>query len=312
MSRFAIGVDGGGTGTRVVLADAQGGVLARADGGPSALGLGVGRAWQEIDRAVRVAFASAARVLDWRECTLCCGLSGVNNAEWRRTFVEAAPAGAALLLYSDAFTTLWGAHQGQPGIIVALGTGSIAATLDTKRELRLAGGYGFPSGDEASGAWLGLRALVHLQQVMDGRRAADALSASLRAHTGVATRDELVEWSCAADQTACAALAPIVIAHATDGHAAHPFARALLAQAGDEVGRMIDALDSGEAVPIALCGGLAEALTPFVPHRFVSRLRAPSQDSVSGALALALAGMANVLDAAPDRTDRTGHEKPPA
>jgi glucosamine kinase len=303
MSRFAIGVDGGGTGTRVLLADAQGTVLARAAGGPSALGLGVGRAWQEIDQAVRAAFISAGCMLDWHACTLCCGLSGVNNAEWRRSFFEAAPAGAALLLHSDAFTTLWGAHRGQPGIIVALGTGSIAATLDANQTLRLAGGYGFPSGDEASGAWLGLRALVHLQQVMDGRRGADALSASLLRHTGVASRDELVEWSCAADQTACAALAPIVIAHATDPQAAHPFARALLEQAGDEIGRMIDTLDPAETVPVALCGGLAEALTPFVPGRFAARLRAPSQDSVSGALALALAEMAHARDGAAGRPE---------
>ncbi|CAB3778640.1 BadF/BadG/BcrA/BcrD ATPase family protein [Pararobbsia alpina] len=312
MSRFAIGVDGGGTGTRVLLADARGTVLARADGGPSALGLGVGRAWQEIQKAVRAAFVSATRVLDWRECTLCCGLSGVNNAEWRRTFVQAAPAGVALLLHSDAFTTLWGAHRGQSGIIVALGTGSIAATLDSKQELHMVGGYGFPSGDEASGAWLGLRALVYLQQVMDGRRAADAFSASLRAHTGAATRDELVEWSCAADQTACAGLAPIVIAYATDARAAHPFARALLEQAGDEIGRMIDALDPIETVPIALCGGLAQVLAPFVPHRFASRLRPPSQDSVSGALALALAEMGNVPDGASPENRRESGYKPHA
>ncbi|MGV7246188.1 BadF/BadG/BcrA/BcrD ATPase family protein, partial [Caballeronia sp. M23-90] len=42
---YLIGVDGGGSGTRVVLADANGVELARASGGPSGLGLGVERAW---------------------------------------------------------------------------------------------------------------------------------------------------------------------------------------------------------------------------------------------------------------------------
>jgi glucosamine kinase len=307
MNHFAIGVDGGGTGTRVLLSDAQGTTLARAEGGPSALGLGVGQAWQAIDTAVRAAFTAANRTLDWSECTICCGLSGVNNAEWRRPFVEATPAGAKLILFSDAYTTLWGAHRGRPGIVVALGTGSIAAVLDTRQTLRVAGGYGFPSGDEASGAWLGLRALVHLQQVMDGRRPADALSASLRAHTGVATRDELVEWSCEAGQTACAALAPIVIAHGSDPHAPHPFARALLEQAGEEIGRMIDALDPEHVLPVALCGGLADALAPFVPARFAARFIAPSQDSVSGALALALAGMKDQPAAAHLGSPRGSH-----
>lgn len=298
-SRFAVGIDGGGSGTRVVLADSAGRVLGRASGGPSALGLGVGSAWRAIETAVSDVFAAAGHGLNWEACTVCCGLSGVNNTEWRQAFERAFPAGATLILVSDAYTTLWGAHGGHPGIVVALGTGSIAAALDVQLVQRVAGGYGFPSGDEASGAWLGLRAIVYLQQVMDGRRPADGFSASLRAHTAVATRDELVSWSCDADQTAYAALAPIVIAHATgatgtaDVGVPHPYARALLDQAGDEIARMIDALDPAGQLPVALCGGLAEPLRPFVPERFATRLRAPSGDSVNGALAIALANVAS-------------------
>ena len=41
---YAIGIDGGGTGTRAVLADLQGRELAQGRGGPSGLGLGIERA----------------------------------------------------------------------------------------------------------------------------------------------------------------------------------------------------------------------------------------------------------------------------
>ncbi|HTJ93346.1 MAG TPA: BadF/BadG/BcrA/BcrD ATPase family protein [Pararobbsia sp.] len=293
MTRYAVGVDGGGSGTRVALADDQGVVLARASAGPSALGLGVERAWQEIGRGAEAAFAIAGHAFDWNLCTLCCGLSGVNNASWREAFERAMPSGASMVLVSDAYTTLWGAHGGKPGVIVALGTGSIAAALigapgaaaDAREGLeeRIAGGYGFPSGDEASGAWLGLHAIVYLQQVMDGRRARDAFSAALREQVGATTRDALVEWSCNANQTAYATLAPIVIAHRS-----HSFAAALLGEAGNEIARMIDALDREGALPIALCGGLAASLEPFVPERFAMRMQAPQGDSVDGALALAL------------------------
>ena len=291
MNRFAVGIDGGGSGTRVLLADAAGNVLASATAGPSALGLGVNQAWEQIGLAVTRAFAAAGQAFDWRACTLCCGLSGVNNASWRSAFEAANPTGSALVLVSDAYTTLWGAHGGQPGVIVALGTGSIAAALvegaDGTLEERISGGYGFPSGDEASGAWLGLRAIVYLQQVMDGRRPADALSQALQALTRVSTRDELVGWSCDANQTAYATLAPLVI-EAALGRDRHPFARALLEQAGEEIARMIDALDPGAVLPVALCGGLATPLARFVPARFDPRRCAPGTDSVGGALALAL------------------------
>ncbi|MEK7890111.1 BadF/BadG/BcrA/BcrD ATPase family protein [Burkholderia contaminans] len=272
---FAIGIDGGGTGTRAVLADRHGRELAQGRGGPSGLGLGIERAWASIGAACADAFTRAGYALDWSQCALGCGLAGVNNAAWLAAFRAQAPLGA-LAVESDAYTTVVGAHGGAPGLIVALGTGSIAAALDAAGACRIAGGFGFPSGDEASGAWLGVRALAYAQQALDGRVPRDAFANALLAETGAQDRDALVQWSCDANQTIYARLAPVVFAHRT-----HPVA-------GDEIGKMIDALDPQQALPVALCGGLADALAPAVPARHAARLRAPLDDSAHGALRLAL------------------------
>ncbi|KVV48199.1 ATPase [Burkholderia territorii] len=279
---FAIGIDGGGTGTRAVLADRHGRELAQGRGGPSGLGLGIERAWASIGAACADAFARAGLAFDWSQCALGCGLAGVNNAAWLAAFRAQAPLGA-LSVESDAYTTVVGAHGGAPGLIVALGTGSIAAALDAAGDCRIAGGFGFPSGDEASGAWLGMRALAYAQQALDGRAPRDAFADALLAQTGAHDRDALVQWSCDANQTIYARLAPIVFAHRD-----HPCAAALIAQAGNEIGKMIDALDPAQALPVALCGGLADALAPAVPARHAARLRAPLDDSAHGALRLAL------------------------
>ncbi|KVW12589.1 ATPase [Burkholderia cepacia] len=279
---FAIGIDGGGTGTRAVLADRHGRELAQGRGGPSGLGLGIERAWASIGAACADAFTRAGLAFDWSQCALGCGLAGVNNAAWLAAFRAQAPLGA-LAVESDAYTTVVGAHGGAPGLIVALGTGSIAAALDAAGACRIAGGFGFPSGDEASGAWLGVRALAYAQQALDGRVPRDAFANALLAETGAQDRDALVQWSCDANQTIYARLAPIVFAHRS-----HPVAGALIAQAGDEIGKMIDALDPQQALPVALCGGLADALAPAVPARHAARLRAPLDDSAHGALRLAL------------------------
>ncbi|KVL52290.1 ATPase [Burkholderia territorii] len=279
---FAIGIDGGGTGTRAVLADRHGRELAQGRGGPSGLGLGIERAWASIGAACADAFARAGLAFDWSQCALGCGLAGVNNAAWLAAFRAQAPLGA-LAIESDAYTTVVGAHGGAPGLIVALGTGSIAAALDAAGDCRIAGGFGFPSGDEASGAWLGMRALAYAQQALDGRAPRDAFADALLAETGAHDRDALVQWSCDANQTIYARLAPIVFAHRDN-----PCAAALIAQAGDEIGKMIDALDPAQALPVALCGGLADALAPAVPARHAARLRAPLDDSAHGALRLAL------------------------
>jgi glucosamine kinase len=280
--KYLIGVDGGGSGTRVVLTDADGIELARATGGPSGLALGVERAWDVIEAACLRAFETAGLSFEWSACALGCGLAGVNHAGWLAQFHATAPDGCALAVESDALTTLLGAHGGEPGVVVALGTGSIAASLDAGGQVRIAGGYGFPSGDEASGAWLGLRAVTHLQQVLDGRAPADDWSAALLERTDATDRDSLVVWLCAANQTGYATLAPTVFAHAN-----HPFAARLLEQAGREIEKMVSALDPDHALPVALCGGLAAPLEPFVPEKLRSRLRQPLADSAAGALQLA-------------------------
>ncbi|MGF6872516.1 BadF/BadG/BcrA/BcrD ATPase family protein [Paraburkholderia sp. MM5477-R1] len=279
---FLIGVDGGGTGTRVVLGDAQGRELAQAASGPSGLGLGIPRAWQSIQAACGEAFQRAGVALDWSRCVLGCGLAGVNNRDWLAEFHQQAPRLAGLAVETDAYTTLLGAHDGAPGVIVALGTGSVAASLASDGEFRMASGYGFPSGDEASGAWLGLRLIVHAQQALDGRVAVDDLTQALLAHTGARDRDSLVVWLCTANQTAYARLAPIAIEHR-----AHPFAARLLGEAGVEVGKMIAALDATDALPVALCGGLGTPLREYVPREYQARLREPRADSAHGGLQLA-------------------------
>ncbi|ALE56262.1 BadF/BadG/BcrA/BcrD ATPase family protein [Paraburkholderia sp. RL17-368-BIF-A] len=280
---FLIGVDGGGTGTRIVLADAQGRELAQAASGPSGLGLGVERAWLAIAAGCEQAFANAGVALDWSRCVLGCGLAGVNNRDWLASFLAQAPALAGLAVESDAYTTLLGAHGGAHGVIVALGTGSIAAAADHEGgECRIVGGYGFPSGDEASGAWLGVRAVVHAQHALDGRGPNDDFAHALLAHVGASDRDALTVWLCEANQTAYASLARVVIAHRT-----HPFAARLLGAAGVEIGKMIAALDPSASLPIALCGGLGAPLREYVPQAYQPRLREPFADSAHGGLRLA-------------------------
>ena len=279
---FLIGVDGGGSGTRVVLGDAHGRELALAASGPSGLGLGIERAWQAILAGCTEAFRQAGVAPQWERCVLGCGLAGFNNPDWLAAFHAQAPKLAGLAVEHDAYTTLLGAHGGAHGVIVALGTGSVAAAADGVGEYRIASGFGFPSGDEASGAWLGLRIVVYAQQALDGRAPLDALAQALLERVGAQDRDGLIVWLCNANQTAYASLAPIVIAHAS-----HPFAARLLKEAGEEIGKMITALDASGELPVALCGGLGQPLRDYVPQHLQARLRAPLGDSAHGAWQLA-------------------------
>jgi glucosamine kinase len=283
MIDFLLGVDGGGTGTRVRLARADGTELAQGAGGPSGLGLGIDRAWASVQQAVARAFAApGVEQPSPGRIAIGLGLAGVHNKQWAAEFVAANPGYAAIRLETDAFTTLMGAHAGAPGAIVAIGTGSVGEVLFADGTRREVGGWGFPAGDEASGGWIGLRAINHIEQVLDGRRERSAFADSVIEACGAIgsnKRDAIQAWLGQATQTAYASLAPLVLRHSDD-----PVARAILQGAGSEVATIAHALDPEGELPLALCGGLGAALRDFLPSRLLARVTPPQGDSAEGAL----------------------------
>ncbi|MGZ5200345.1 MAG: BadF/BadG/BcrA/BcrD ATPase family protein [Telluria sp.] len=282
MIEYLIGVDGGGTGTRVRLARADGTELAQASSGPSGLSLGIGKAWAAVNDAAAQAFATIRIDTIPFACTAVgLGLAGVHNKEWAIQFEAANPGYAALALDNDGVTTLIGAHAGEPGVIVAIGTGSVGEALLPDGSTREVGGWGFPAGDEASGGWMGLSAVSHIEQVLDGRKPRSAFADAVIDACG-GNRDAVQSWLGKATQTTYASLARIVIAHGESD----PVARAILEDAGREVATMAAALDPSGTLPVALCGGLGEPLRRHLPQALLARVVAPRGDSANGALRL--------------------------
>lgn len=291
MIEFLIGVDGGGSGTRVRLAriDQHHTEIAEGASGPSGLMHGIGNAWAAVDAAVAQAFAAAALAVAPRSAmAIGLGLAGVHNKQWAAQFVAANPGYAHVALESDGHTTVLGAHDGAAGAIIALGTGSVGEIkLADGRHVEV-GGWGFPAGDEASGAWIGLHAINHLQQSFDGRLAANAFADDVAQACGAGTakdaasREIIQQWLAQASQTRYAQLARVVLRHAASDDAA----RAILHAAGLQVERMAHALDASGVLPIALCGGLAAPLRPYLPPALLARIVPARGDSAAGALRL--------------------------
>ena len=279
---FLIGVDGGGTGTRVVLADRNGIELARGVGGPSGLVHGRQNAWNTILSAMKDAFKLAGLDLPaLSSLAIGCGLAGVNNVQWAEEFISLNPGFATLVAETDAYTTLVGAHAGQPGVVIALGTGSVGEVLQADGQRREVGGWGFPVSDEASGAWLGMQAVNHLQRTLDGRATVNPFSVAVLAHCG-GDKNAVFDWLASANQTRYAELSPLVIRFSTEVEVA----RNIMLAAGREVQAMATALDSSGQLPIALCGGLASPLSYYLPTELQQRIQKPQGDSASGALIL--------------------------
>lgn len=288
-ARWLVAVDGGGTHTRLRLSDADGHRLGEGRAGPSALGQGVAAAWTAIQAAlVDAAQAAGLPPPDWRDCAVGLGLSGANSPALRQAFLAAAPACARLVLAGDGFAALLGAHGGRPGALLIAGTGSVGELLRADGSRRQVGGWGWLSGDEGSGAWLGLAALRHAQRAFDGRERAGPLALQIwqlaRNETGVADGAKaLLAWAAGAGQQRHASLAPLVFEREADD----PTAAGLIEQAIAELELLAQALDPEGELPLALCGSIAERLAPRLRDAALRRrLVSPQGDAMDGALLL--------------------------
>lgn len=284
MIDYLIGVDGGGSGTRVRLASqTPNGIAYLSEGfsGPSALSQGIDSAWQAIQAAVAQAFDNAGvSQPPLAELGIGLGLAGVHNDTWAQAFRAANPGYGACVLHHDAYTTLLGAHGGKPGAVIALGTGSVGMALLPDGSQREVGGWGFPSGDEGSGAWIGMSAVNYIQQVIDGRLEGGALAADVIDLCG-GNRLAIQDWLAGATATRFATVAPLVVHHAEQEDDA---ALEIMQSAGYEVDLMAAALDPDYALPLALCGGLGAAIVPYLDPDTVEMIVAPQGDSAAGAV----------------------------
>ena len=282
MIEFLLGVDGGGSGTRVRLARPDGTLLAEGSAGPSGLLHGIQNAWAAVESAAAQAFAAAGLAVPPRSgVAVGLGLAGVHNRQWAANFVSANPGYAAVALETDAYTTVLGAHDGRPGAIIALGTGSVGEILNADGSRHEVGGWGFPAGDEAGGAWIGMKAVNHIQQVIDRRAQGSAFADAVIEACG-GSRDRIQVWLASASQTNYAQLARIVLQHGGSNATAH----AILSEAGCQVALIARALDPAGTLPIALCGGLGEPLRPYLPPELLQRIVPPHGDSAAGGLKL--------------------------
>lgn len=283
--QYAIGVDGGGTSTRARVVHRSGLVVGEGKAGASGLMQGTVQAWRHIAMAIDEAVSGRLQ-RDWatplpHACALGLGLAGANNPAWYASCLVGAPHYARLELVSDAVTALRGAHQGAPGALVIMGTGAIGLARQRDGQLTTVGGWGFPSGDEGSGADLGLRAANLTQRAVDGRIAPSPLTQAVLQATG-GTRTALLAWCGAATQFEYATLAPLVFAHAgTDAAAAN-----LLQIATDNLQALATTLDPEGDLPLVVAGSIGQRLLPQLPPAIAQRVVAQQGDAMDGALAL--------------------------
>jgi glucosamine kinase len=277
-----LGGEGGGTKCRARMTDAAGTILGEGSAGPANIRFGLEASLAEVVAATKRCLEQAGERHGQRRIVACLALAGTGDPVSSAAAHATAHPFFDVVFTSDARAACVGAHAGQDGGIVIVGTGSIGWASVGGREHRV-GGWGFPISDEASGAWLGLQLLRRTLRAHDGVISWTGL---LRAAFARFDGDPhgVVRWMGSARPGDYAALAPLVVEHLLEQD---PVAGELMTRAARHVDVLAARLTALGAPRLALMGGLATHLAPLLSPTARRTLVCPAGDALSGALQLA-------------------------
>jgi glucosamine kinase len=277
-----LGVDGGGTGCRARLMDAAGAIVGEGRAGPANIRIGLDESLASIRHATDQCLAAAGASWD-DPMAACLALAGASEPR------EAAAAYAAsrdrfhrLVVTTDAHAACVGAHRGENGGVIIVGTGSIGWAVRDGASHRV-GGWGFPVSDEGGGAWLGCEAVRRTLWAHDQRAAWTPL---LRRVSEEFASDPhaVVRWMGTARPRDFARLAPMVLEHAAAKDTA---ALQIMRAAAAHIDGIAAQLLHRGATRIAMTGGLAPGIAPWLAPSTRTTLVAPAGDALDGALRIA-------------------------
>jgi len=299
---IVVGVDGGGSKTRVIVADEDGKQLGEVVGPASAVRPGgAEHSADVIAAAVRDALASC-EMTHVVPRVMCVGVAGAARDPERQELWQAL-VGRELaeetVVHPDFAVALDDAFGDGPGVLLISGTGSVAFGRSPAGTVARCGGWGPVCGDEGSGAWIGRKALSVVTASADGREPETALLGALLTAAQVNEPQELIAWAAQAAPSQLATLAPIVGSVAETGDLR---ANALISLAVEELVLHVRSLarqlfgDERAAMTVALTGGMLTRGT-MLRKRLEHRLRSavpgaqirpgdvdPARGAVRGAL----------------------------
>lgn len=162
-----IGIDGGGTKTKFVLFNEDG------QKEKEVLKPTVHILNQSKENCIQYLKEGVEELDPAKKSFVIAGLAGYGQQEEVRHLIEdvciQAFANRKYKIYSDVEIAMQGALDGQDGIVVIAGTGSIALSL-INGKLKRCGGWGYQLGDEGSAFWIAKKMLSVYCQEVDGRR----------------------------------------------------------------------------------------------------------------------------------------------
>lgn len=270
---FYLGIDGGGTKSRCLLAFEDGRQVL-IEGGPMNI---CSVSQQQVAENLADLFRQTEQIAG--SLLLCKGVGiGVagftNNAAppFFRDQVQKWFPGVPMMLDTDGAAGLFGAHGAPEGIVLIAGTGSVCFGIHGDRQ-QLTGGGGHLIDDEGSGYAIGRDICTAVMKAQDGRSGPTVLSQLLCEARGISQRSDLMTFVYHPDtgKQGIAALAPLLTQACDQEDAA---AMAIADKAADSLVDMVSAvvrrLDMPRG-PLSFCGSILKK-QPHILEKICKKL----------------------------------------
>jgi glucosamine kinase len=276
-----LGIDGGGTKCKARLEDAQGNLLAEAITGPANAARNLTGSVEAVLEASRKVIAKAnIKGLTVNNIHAGIGLAGINIPQVKQAFLKQTLPFASWHVTTDLHIACLGAHFGEDGAIVIVGTGSSGMAMHNDQHLEI-GGHGFVVGDKGSGAWLGKMAISHCLETLDGIVPNNLLCEHVMRLFNCDNAYDLVNLTLEAKPVFYASIAPLILQLATNQQEE---ALSLVNQAATYINKICHRLLSGNLERLSLIGGITQPLLPYLDSQLQTIIRPAKATPEQGAI----------------------------
>jgi glucosamine kinase len=288
--KYAIAIDAGGTKTKARLTSLITDKAWDLKVGAASLSHNLVLACEQI-KAVADRLVVKAGNVNSNECYLVCGAAGAGcdkNVKELSDYLKKDYPNHSIV--SDAKTSLLGAGNGQPMLVVSLGTGSVAMRLEENGDEAMFGGWGFIAGDLGSGADMGKQLVSRLLVVVDeivinnNRSILEPLFKDLLESMALEkiNRQYILNWLKNATATNYAAIAPLLFKHKKS-----QMAKNIIEKVASSIDELIAISQPEKQLPVAIIGGFSKSIKPYLSLVTQSQLVEVKGDALDGAFFLA-------------------------
>lgn len=258
--KYYLGIDGGGSKTAFAIIDENNNLVYYKECGPSSLDT------VSLNK-IKEVFIEGTSSFKYQVDGVFAGLGGISSISQQEKINELI---ASLKIVkpstkidsgNDCINALYGSLNGEDGIVLIAGTGSVCYGKHNDKYFR-AGGYCYQEGDGGSSYYLGYRALQYLARVIDKRMKKSDLSEALKKEINCYDYSSLASYFVSANRTQIASLSKIVTKYSYCS-----YAKKIIKDGVDEVLLMIKTvyreLKFDQEIKFSIIGSLGNADTLY-------------------------------------------------